>query len=146
MMFPAVLTRVHVYLPLSSLVADLINSCPALKVIRLLFISASSRGLPSFRQSHKVGNIRGGLERHCKVITSWALTVLLAGVRSNSGGLDATAEKGKIKHSPKLNKSKTLLDNTNLGSVSCNFFCELSRYRQTTHGKSVHAMMPRSLR
>ncbi len=96
MMFPAVLTRVHVYLPLSSLVADLINSWPALKVIRLLFISASSRGLPSFRQSHKVGNIRGGLERHCKVITSWAFTVLLAGVRSNSGGLDATAEKKNV--------------------------------------------------
>lgn len=74
-------------------------------MIRPELRSSARKGLPSFLQSYTVGMITGGLERHLRLINSWALTVVLSGgVWSNSGGLEVTAKQNE-------KKKKSFLDN-----------------------------------
>ena len=79
------MTSAQVYTPASSSRAPRTTSWPPLDVILFDLMSTSENGLPFFLQSLTEGITTGSLDRHSRLIASWAVTVTFTGDFSNSG-------------------------------------------------------------
>ena len=126
-MFPALLTRVQVKLPLSSLVADFINSWPALalETIRPLAISCARSGLPIFSPVLHGGKNPRRLEATLQGDHVLRVGCLLGRRSIQFWGLHVTFEKEKkVKHSTTVYSAGQTPDSNiaSLGNFSLNVF------------------------